>query len=505
METLQYLLEGFKVALLPTNLLVCAIGVVIGTLVGAMPGIGPTGAVAMLLAATYKLGPDAAIIMLAGIYYGTQYGGTITSVLMGLPGEAASVVTVFDGYQLAKQGKAGKALGIAAVGSFIGGTVSVIGLMLVGPKLANLALMFGPAEYFTLMVLAFSLVTSFAGKSVVRGFASLMVGLILSMVGQDVITGLQRFTFDRVSLSGGINFLPVSIGLFGLAEIIGGYEQEKKNEAWIQADLRWSKVMPSLQDMRESAWPMARGTVTGFFSGMLPGVGATIASFLSYGIEQRVSKAPQTFGKGAIAGVAGPETANNAVTGAAFVPMLSLGIPAGGTSAVLMGALIMFGLQPGPTLFRDAPNVVWGLIASMYVGNVMLVIINIGFIPAIVYIMEKMKPYLSMTILLLAVCGVYSFQNSPIDILIMVSAGVLGYLLKKVEFPAAPVILGMLLGEMAEQSLRQSLVISQGSLLIFVQKPLAAVFLALAVVSVFFGAMSVKGKGKVLRSDDAEQ
>ncbi len=504
MEALQFLLEGFKVALLPSNLLVCAIGVIIGTLVGAMPGIGPTGAVAMLLAATYKLGPDAAIIMLAGIYYGTQYGGTITSVLMGLPGEAASVVTVFDGYQLAKQGKAGKALGIAAVGSFVGGTVSIIGLMLVGPKLANLALMFGPAEYFTLMVLAFSLVTSFAGKSVVRGFLSLMLGLILSMVGQDVITGLQRFTFGHVSLSDGINFLPVSIGLFGLAEIINSYEKKKKEE-WIQADLRWSKVMPSMQDIRESAMPMARGTVAGFFSGMLPGVGATIASFLSYGIEQRVSKEPEKFGKGAIAGVAGPETANNAVTGAAFVPMLSLGIPAGGTSAVLMGALIMFGLQPGPTLFRDAPGVVWGLIASMYIGNVMLVIINIGFIPAIVYVMNKAKPYLSMIILLLAVCGVYSFQNSPVDILIMLSAGVLGYFLKKMEIPAAPVILGMLLGQMAEQSLRQSLVISQGSPLIFVQKPLAATFLVLAVASVVLGAMSVKGKGKVLRSDDVEQ
>ncbi len=493
MEALSFLLGGFKVALLPSNLLVCAIGVVIGTLVGAMPGIGPTGAVAMLLAATYKLGPEAAIIMLAGIYYGTQYGGTITSVLMGLPGEAASVVTVFDGYQMAKQGKAGKALGIAAVGSFFGGTISVIGLMLVGPKLANLALMFGPAEYFTLMVLAFSLVTSFAGKSIVRGFLSLMLGLILSMVGQDVITGLQRFTFDQPSLSDGINFLPVSIGLFGLAEIITGFERAKKEE-WIQADLSWSKVMPSLQDLRESSWPMARGTITGFFAGTLPGVGATIASFLSYGIERRLSREPEKFGKGAIAGVAGPETANNAVTGAAFVPMLSLGIPAGGTSAVLMGALIMFGLQPGPTLFRDAPGVVWGLIASMYIGNVMLVIINIGFIPAIVYMMAKIKPYLSMTILLLAVCGVYSFQNSPVDILIMVSAGLLGYLLKKMEFPAAPVILGMLLGQMAEQSLRQSLVISQGSPLIFVQKPLAAAFLALALISVALGAMSMKSK-----------
>ena len=504
MEALQYLIDGFRVALIPINLLICAVGVVIGTLVGAMPGIGPTGAVAMLLAATYKLGPTAAIIMLAGIYYGAAYGGTITSVLMGLPGESSSVVTVFDGYQLAKQGKAGKALGIAAIGSFIGGTVSIIGLMLVGPALADMALLFGPAEYFTLMLLAFSLVTSFAGKSLILGLMSLVLGLILSTVGQDLTTGLERFTFDQSGLLDGIGFLPVGIGLFGLAEIINDYEKKQKEE-WINADLSWKAVLPSLKDIRESFGAIVRGSLTGFFAGMLPGVGATIASFMSYGIEKRCAKNPELFGKGAIQGVAGPETANNAVTGAAFIPMLSLGIPAGATSAVLLGALIMFGLQPGPTLFREAPELVWGMIASMYIGNIMLVIINIAFIPVIVYLMNKLRPYLSMVILLMAVCGVYSYSNSSTDVLFMISAGFIGYLFKKMGIPGAPLILGILLGEMAEQNLRQSLIISLGNPIIFVQKPIAAVFLFLAMASVILGAVSSKGKGKVLRSDDVEQ
>jgi len=503
MGTFHFLLEGFQVAAQPMNILVCAVGVIIGTLVGALPGIGPTGAVAMLLSACYKLGPSSAIIMLAGIFYGTQYGGTITSVLMGIPGEAASVVTTFDGYQLAKQGKAGKALGIAAVGSFIGGTMSVVGLMLVGPKLAGYALMFGPAEYFALMMFAFSLVTAFAGKSIVRGFISLAIGLLISMVGQDVITGLPRFTFGQVSLLDGIDFLPVGVGLFGISEIIEGFEKGDKVEL-IQADLRWSKVLPSLRDIRETSWPMIRGTVFGFFAGILPGVGATLASFLSYGMEQRLSKEPEKFGKGALAGVAGPETANNAVTGAAFIPMFSLGIPAGATSAVLLGALIMFGLQPGPTLFVEAPEVVWGLIASMYIGNLLLVIINTGFIPLIVAVMNKIRPYLAITVLMLALFGVYSFRNSIYDILIMLFAGTIGYLMRKMQFPLAPIILGLLLGEKAEQSLRQVLTISDGSLAFLFQKPISATFLFLALLSVLLAGLTVKGKGKALRSDDAE-
>jgi putative tricarboxylic transport membrane protein len=503
MESFHFLMQGFGVALQPTNLLVCAVGVIIGTLVGALPGIGPTGAVAMLLGATYKLGPDAALIMLAGIYYGTQYGGTITSVLMGVPGESSSVVTVFDGYQLAKQGKAGKALGIAAIGSFIGGTVSVIGLMILGPKVADFALAFGPAEYFGLMMMAFSLVTAFTGSSMVRGFIALCFGLALSMVGQDVMTGLPRFNFGNVDLLDGINFLPVGVGLFGLAETIEAFEEEHRSKM-VNAELGWKKVMPSMEDIRESGWAMTRGTVLGFVSGMLPGVGATLASFLSYGVEHRVSKHPEKFGKGAIEGVAGPETANNAVTGAAFIPMLSLGIPAGATSAVLLGALIMFGLQPGPTLFSTAPKVVWGLIASMYIGNIMLVIINLGCIPAIVKVMEKVSPYFASIILLLSVIGVYSYRNSIVDVVLMLCSGVVGYGMRKMKFPLAPVILGLLLGEMAEQSLRQAMTISQGSLMIFVHEKLALAFLIIAFISVVLAGFTLKGKGKAIRTDEAE-
>jgi putative tricarboxylic transport membrane protein len=503
METVHLLLNGFGVALSPGNLLFCAVGVILGTLVGALPGIGPTGAIAMLLPATYKLGPITSIIMLAGIYYGTQYGGTITSVLMGVPGESSSVISTLDGYQLAKNGKAGKALGVAAIGSFIGGTFSVIGLMLVGPQLADMALMFGPAEYFALMMMAFSLVTAFTGKSVVRGFISLCLGLIVSMVGQDVLTGVPRFTFDNPSLLEGIDFLPIAIGLFGLSEIIEGFE-EKHESTLIKTNLSWRKVLPSREDMKESKWPMLRGSVLGFLAGTLPGVGATLASFLSYGVEQKCSKTPEKFGKGAIAGIAGPETANNAVTGAAFVPMLSLGIPSGASSAVLLGALIMFGLSPGPTLFNDSPDVVWGLIASMYIGNILLVIINVACIPGIVKIMEKIQPYMSTVVLLLSVLGVYSFRNSKTDVIIMFVAGVVGYGLKKMQIPAAPIILGLLLGGTAEISLRQALTISHGSLSIFFSSPIAAGCLILAFASLLLSSLTFKGKGKAIRQDEAE-
>lgn len=487
MEILQFLIDGFAVALTPVNLAVCALGVVLGTLVGALPGIGPTGAVAMLLAATYKLGPTAALIMLAGIFYGTQYGGTITSVLMGIPGESASVVTTFDGYQLAKKGRAGTALGIAAIGSFVGGTLSVMGLMIVGPTLAGMALLFGPAEYFCLMVLALSLISAFTGKSLVRGLIATVLGLLLALVGQDVMTGMPRFTFGQNVLLEGIDFLPVGVGMFGLAETIEGFEKRQTMQV-LKADLRWFQVLPSRQELKESFGAMLRGTGVGFFAGLLPGVGSTIASFLAYGVEQRVSKNAKEFGHGAVAGVAAPETANNASSGASFVPMLSLGIPGGATSAVLLGAFIMFGLQPGPSLFRDAPQVVWGLIASMYIGNVMLLVINIAFIPVIVAFMDRIKAYLPLVILLLSVFGVYSYRNAVADIVIMLAAGLLGYAMTKLEFPPAPVILGLILGGMLETSLRQALELSNGSLTIFVTRPIAVTFLALAAVSVLLAA-----------------
>jgi putative tricarboxylic transport membrane protein len=503
MNVLDLLMQGFSVALTPTNLFLCALGVILGTLVGALPGIGPTGAIAMLLSATYKLGPAGALIMLAGIYYGMQYGGTITAVLMGLPGEASSVVTIFDGYQMAKQGRAGAALGIAAIGSFIGGTLGVVGLMLVGPALANMALKFGPAEYFAVLMMAFSMVTSFAGKSMIRGFISLSLGVIVGLVGLDVITGMPRFTFGNSSLMGGIDFLPIVVGLFGMSEIILNLENPE-NSAMIKADLRFSKMFPSRRELRQSAFPILRGTAIGFFAGTLPGVGATLASFLSYGVEKLISKEPEKFGKGAIAGIAGPETANNAVTCGAFVPMLSMGIPAGAVSALLLGAIMMFGLQPGPTIFTQRSDVVWGLIASMYIGNVMLVVLNMACVPALVWMMDKIRPYLSTVVLFLSIFGVYSYRGSVTDIVMMIGAGIVGYFMKKLEFPQAPVILGLILGAQAEHNLRMSLTISDGSLAIFFQNPISLGFLAAAFVSLLFGVFMQFGKRKELRKDDLE-
>jgi len=493
-DTILLMFNGLAVALTPVNLIFCAIGVVIGTTVGALPGIGSAGACAILLPATFKMGPVTALIMLAGIFYGTQYGGTITSVLMRVPGESASVVTMFDGNPLARQGKAGVALGLAAVGSFVGGTVSVIGLMVFGPLLADMALKLGPAEYFSLMIMALSLVVAFAGESIVRGLIATCLGLMLAMVGQDLMTGQPRLTFGLQQLLDGIDFLPVAVGMFGLSEMIAFFEKRNPLEI-VKAELGFLKVLPSLRDLRESFFPMVRGTAIGFFVGIFPGAGPTISSFLSYGLEQRISKNPEQFGKGAIAGVAGPETANNAATGGAMVPMLSLGLPSSPSTALMLAALIMFGLKPGPTLFNDAPDVVWGLIGSLYVGNVTLVVINLACIPLIVYFMDKVRGYLPIIILLLSAFGVYSYRSSVFDIGIMMAFALVGYGMTKVAIPLAPVILGLLLGGPAENSLRQALVLSDGNPLVFLAHPISAAFLAITCASLLLPVLLRKRKG----------
>ncbi len=488
-ETFQSLLLGFQTALSVSNLLLCIVGIIVGTLVGALPGIGPSGAIAILMSASYKLGPASALIMLSGIYYGVQYGGTITSVLMAVPGEASSVVTMFDGCAMAKQGRAGIALGIAAIGSFIGGTLSVIGLMFLGPALANSALAFGPVEYFGLMVLALSLVTAFTGKSLVRGLISTIFGLLLGNVGDDVISGDPRLTFGITGLLDGIQFLPVAVGLFGVSEMIESVLQKEGFEI-LKTEVGWRKVLPSMADFRQSLGAMLRGSVLGFFIGIFPGAGPTISTFISYGLEQKLSKHPERFGKGAIEGVAGPETANNASTGGGFIPMLSLGIPSSGATAILLGAFLMFGLQPGPSLFRDAPEVVWGIIASMYIGNVALLIINIGFIPLMVRVLDWVKPYMRLVVMILAIVGVYTYRNTILDIVMMLVFAVIGYFMKKYDFPLAPVVLGLILGDRMEQSMRQALAISENNPLIFFHSPLSSIILIAAVVSFFFPILS---------------
>jgi len=491
LDTFQLLLQGFAVALSPENLLLCAIGVITGTVVGALPGIGSAGACAILLPATFKLGPVGSLIMLAGIFYGTQYGGTITSVLMKVPGESASVVTMFDGNPLAKQGRAGVALGLAAIGSFVGGTLSIVALMLFGPVLANYALELGPAEYFSLMVLSLSLVCAFTGESIVRGLMATCFGLILALVGQDTMTGQPRLTFGLQQLLDGIEFLPVAVGMFGLSETIESFEKKQSMEI-IKADLGFFKVLPSLRDLRESFWPMIRGTVIGFFIGIFPGAGPTISSFISYGMEQRISRNPEKFGKGALAGVAGPETANNAATGGAMVPMLSLGLPSSPSTAIMLAALIMFGLKPGPSLFREAPQLVWGLIGSLYIGNVLLVVINLACIPLVVLFMDRIRAYLPLAILLLSAFGVYSYRNSAFDIGIMLLFALVGYGLRKIQFPQAPVILGVLLGGAAESSLRQAMVISDGSAAIFVTRPISAIFLCMTLAALILPPLIIR-------------
>lgn len=497
MEIFYLLLKGFTVALTPQNLFLCAVGVMTGTVVGALPGIGSAGACAILLPATFKLGPVGSLIMLAGIFYGTQYGGTITSVLMKVPGESASVVTMFDGNPLAQQGRAGVALGIAAIGSFVGGTLSVIALMMFGPMVAGMALELGPAEYFSLMVLSLSLVVAFTGQSMIRGLIATCFGLILALVGQDTMTGQPRLTFELTQLLDGIEFLPVAVGMFGLSETIEGFEKKKKMEM-IKAHLGFFEVLPSRRDLREGLFPMLRGTAIGFFIGLFPGAGPTISSFITYGVEQRLSRSPEKFGKGAIAGVAGPETANNAATGGALVPMLSLGLPSSPSTAIMLAAIIMFGLKPGPTLFREAPELVWGLIASLYIGNVMLVIINIACIPLIVFFMDRIRGYLPLAILLLSSFGVYSYRNSVFDIGIMVIFAFVGYGLRKFEFPQAPVILGVLLGGQAESSLRQAMVLSDGNPGVLLTRPISAIFLTMTMMAVFLPTLLLRRrKGQV--------
>jgi len=473
MDILTNLLHGFAVALTPVNLLACLVGVVMGTIIGALPGIGPSAGVAILLPLTFGADPTTAMITLAGIYYGAMYGGTITSVLINTPGESSSVMTTLDGYQMARQGRAGVALGIAAIGSFIAGTLGVLLLMLFSPLLANFALSFGPPEYFALMVLGFTALAGLSGTSPVKGLISALLGLLIATVGLDVMTGVSRLTFGQLELLNGIDFLPVAMGLFGLAEVLVGVEKPFQYQIE-KADLSLARVFPTRDDWRQARGSIWRGSLLGFIIGVLPGAGATIASFISYALEKRLAKEPQRFGRGAIEGVAGPESANNAASAGAMVPLLTLGVPGSATTAIMMGALMMYGLRPGPLLFSQNPDFVWGLIASMYIGNILLVLMNILLIPTFVQVLRIPAAILLPLIVVLCVVGVYSLQNSLFEVWLMFFFGLLGYVMKKLDFPAAPLVLALVLGEMLETALRQSLTMSLGSPSIFLTRPIAA-------------------------------
>ena len=481
---LDHLLLGFSLATTPVNLLFAFLGVLLGTIIGALPGIGPSAGVAVLLPVTFGMSPVTAMIMLAGIYYGAMYGGTITSVLINTPGESASVMTTLDGYQMALKGRAGAALGMAAIGSFIAGTLSVVLMMLAAPPLAEWAVTFGPPEYFALMVLGLTTLASLTGGgSMLKGLAMALVGLLLGTVGIDLMIGEPRFTFGMVELYDRLDFLPVAVGLFAIGEILYNIYQPVRLEP-IKAKL--SGLLPTLQDWRDSWGAIARGTVIGFFVGVLPGAGATIASFLAYATERSVSKHPEKFGTGVIEGVAAPESANNAASEGALVPLLALGIPGSGTTAVMLGALTLYGLQPGPLLMSTHPEVFWGLVASMYVGNIMLLILNLPLAPAFASILRIPYSVLVPIIVGIALLGVYSVENSIFNVGEALLFGGIGFFMRMYGYPAAPLVLALVLGPMLEKALRQSMQMSLGSLDIFVTRPVSAGILAFALLAVLY-------------------
>lgn len=467
---LHDLFFGFSVALQPVNLLASFIGVFIGTLVGVLPGIGPVGAMSLLLPVSLGISPVTGIIMLAGIYYGSMYGGSTTSILVNIPGEAASVVTTLDGYQMALQGRAGPALGIAAFGSFIAGTVGLVGLMFLASPLAEFAIKFGPTEYFSLMVLGMSVVIYLTLGSILRGLVMAGIGLILSLIGQDIVTGSTRYTFGLIGLVDGVGLVPVAMGLFGISEIFLNLE---KLDERIVLKTKIKNLFPNKEDWRKSIKPIGRGTLLGFFLGILPGGGSVISSFVSYAIEKKFSKHPEQFGKGAIEGVAGPESANNSATSGGFIPLFSLGIPSNVIMALLLGALMIHGVRPGPLLLTENPEIFWGTVASMYVGNVMLLVLNLPLIGIWVKILKIPYRILFPLILLFCLIGAYSVSTKVFDIFVLLFFGAVGYFLRKFDYEPAPLVLAFVLGPMLEQNLRQSLLLSDGRLSVFLTRPLS--------------------------------
>jgi putative tricarboxylic transport membrane protein len=481
MEGFGYLMQGFAVALTPYNLLWCFIGVFFGTIIGVLPGLGPAATIAMLLPLTFQMNPTSAVIMLAGIYYGSKYGGSTTSILLNVPGESASVVTCFDGYQMARNGRAGAALGIAAISSFIAGTFGVIGLMLIAPPLAKFALSFSSPEYFALMALGLAMVVLLAGKSMIKALLSMLVGLWIAGMGTDLFSDASRFTFGQAELLDGIDFVIVAIGVFALGEVFGNLEQTGAAQI-LPAPKGLRNLMPTWQDLKDCRFAFLNGSLVGFVIGVLPGAGSTIASFISYGIEKAVSKHPEKFGTGVVEGVAAPEGANNAETGGAMVPLLTLGIPGSGTTAILLAAFILWGLRPGPLMIQDNPTLFWGLVASMYVGNVMLLVLNLPLVPLFAQILRLPAYALFPFIFGISIVGVYSVSGSLFDTWLLTLFGLLGYAMRKLDFPSAPLILGLVLGDAMERALRQSLMMSQGDLGILVGRPMSATMLFLAVL-----------------------
>ena len=478
MSEFGHLLAGFSAALTLKHLTMCFLGVLMGQMVGVLPGIGPAAAIALLLPLTFGADPTSAIILFAGIYYGSQYGGTLTSVLVSVPGESSTVMTTVDGYQMALQGRAGAALGIAAIGSFIAGTLGTLGLTLLAPPLAQAALAFGPPEYFALVVLGLTALAA-VGSSVLKGLVAGVAGLLIGTIGIDPQNGVARFTFDQTWLLDGVEFIVLTVALFGVGEVVASCALGAARPV---ADVK--NVLPTREDWRASRMPILRGSGVGFVIGVLPATGATIASFLAYILEKKVAKDPSRFGKGAIEGVAAPESANNAAAAGAMVPMLSLGVPGSGTTAIILGALIMFGIRPGPELFTKNADLVWAVIASMYIGNVLLLVMNLPLAGLFARLLKIPYRWLYPPILALCIAGVYSQSNSLQDCWLLAAFGMLGWLMKRYDWSMAPMILGLVLGPLFESALRQSLTLSHANPAVFVTRPISAVLLALALLAV---------------------
>jgi TctA family transporter len=492
MELLGNLVVGFETALHLQNIFYCFVGVLLGTLIGVLPGVGPTATIAMLLPVTFALSPNAALIMLAGIYYGAQYGGSTTAILMNLPGEASSAVTAIDGYKMARQGRAGPALAIAALGSFFAGTVATLVIAVSSPLLTRVALQFGPEEYFSLIVFGLICSVALAHGPVLKALAMIVMGLLLGLVGTDVYTGAQRFTLGYLELFDGINVVAVAVGVFGVAEILRNLEDERGRPA---GHVAVGPLMPSREDFRRSIGPAIRGTVLGSLLGVLPGGGALLSSFASYTTEKKLSRTPERFGNGAIEGVAGPESANNAGAQTSFIPMLTLGIPSNAVMALMIGALILQGIVPGPNVATERPDLFWGLIASMWIGNLMLVLLNLPLIGIWVRLLKVPYYVLFPAIIAFSAIGIYSVNGNPFDLYMLTIFGIVGYFLTKLDCEPAPFLLGFVLGPMFEEHLRRAMILSRGDPSVFVTSPISAAFLALSVIMLILVVLpSIRGK-----------
>jgi putative tricarboxylic transport membrane protein len=475
MDVFGGLLSGFAVALTPLNLLFGFLGAVIGTIIGILPGLGPLGTMALLLSLTYGLDPTAGMILFAGIYFGAMYGGSTTSILLNIPGEAASVITVIEGYQMARRGRAGAALAVAAIGSFVAGTISLVGLSLIAPSLARAALTFGPPEYFTVALVGLVIMSRLTGGELVRSLLMIAIGLALGTVGMETVAGYMRYTFKQPLLAQGIDFLPVAMGLFGISEVLVTVEEEGGSRQLQK--VRFRELWPTLVEWKRSFWPIIRGSFIGFFVGLVPGPSPVISTMVSYSVERKLDKYGE-FGKGSIEGVAGPEAANNASVGAAYIPLMALGIPFTPVMAVVMAVLIINGISPGPLLMQERPDLFWGVIASMYIGNFMLLIFNLPLVGLFANIIRTPLYLLMPIVMLLCLIGVYSVNASLLDLWLMIGFGALGYLLRRLKYELAPMILALVLGPMMERSFREAMMISRGDLAIFLTRPISATILA---------------------------